>query len=784
MNDATLAEPGQPGWFAQPGAIVRATAADKGLVERPTLAPHLEWRAVGDDAGLLVSETSSAALYGRRYADLVPLLDGSRSRNEVIAALSGKHSRIEVQTALVSLATKGHVVSADHGLDRRMAAFWTSQRVTPRWAEERLASARITVRGEGGDRLEAALRRMGASVAAEPEGAKSALFVFLARDYLDGSLADANRRHLETGVPWAPVCVRGVWPLVGPVYRPAGGGPCWACVAHRLRGNREVENFVRTAAGEEGARMKNAAPPPFTDAIYDLAALELAVWAVIGEQAALHEHVLSLSAFALGAERHKAMKRPQCSECGDEALYRIDREHAPVCLQSSPKPINNSGGLRSVPPEETVRRYRNLVSPVTGVVTQLVRTTQEADRWLHVYWAGSNLALQSTNLMLLRNSLRTKSSGKGASPQQAEASALCEAVERYSGVFHGDEIRRTARFTDFADGEAIHPNDIQNYSDMQYANAKEINARRYRFNHIPARFDPEVEMAWSPVWSITQNRRRWLPTSMLYFAMPIEKHGKIYTPPDSNGCAAGNTLEEAILQGFFEVVERDAFACWWYNRARIPEVDLDSFGDRYLSDARKYYREHNRELWLLDATVDLRIPAFISISRRTDKKAQDILYAAGAHIDPKIAALRAVCELNQYMSAVRDVKDDGSGYLVDEPESVWWWKNVTLGEYPWLTPDPGARVSTASDYPVPQTADVRDDLEHCRAIVEKHGMEFIVLDQTRPDIGMPVARAIVPGMRHFWARYAPGRLYDVPVRMGWLDKPTAEADMNPIPVFI
>ena len=45
-------------------------------------------------------------------------------------------------------------------------------------------------------------------------------------------------------------------------------------------------------------------------------------------------------------------------------------------------------------------------------------------------------------------------------------------------------------------------------------------------------------------------------------------------------------------------------------------------------------------------------------------------------------------------------------------------------------------------------------------------MEFLVLDQTRPDIGMPVARVIVPGMRHFWARFAPGRLYDVPVGMG------------------
>jgi len=62
-------------------------------------------------------------------------------------------------------------------------------------------------------------------------------------------------------------------------------------------------------------------------------------------------------------------------------------------------------------------------------------------------------------------------------------------------------------------------------------------------------------------------------------------------------------------------------------------------------------------------------------------------------------------------------------------------------------------------------------------------MEFLVLDQTRPDIGMPVVRVIVPGLRHFWPRFAPGRLYDVPVRMGHRDRPLAESDLNPAPVI-
>jgi len=55
----------------------------------------------------------------------------------------------------------------------------------------------------------------------------------------------------------------------------------------------------------------------------------------------------------------------------------------------------------------------------------------------------------------------------------------------------------------------------------------------------------------------------------------------------------------------------------------------------------------------------------------------------------------------------------------------------------------------------------------------------LVLDQTRPDVGLSVVKVIVPGMRHFWARFGPGRLYDVPVMMGWVENPLTEDQLNP-----
>ncbi len=77
---------------------------------------------------------------------------------------------------------------------------------------------------------------------------------------------------------------------------------------------------------------------------------------------------------------------------------------------------------------------------------------------------------------------------------------------------------------------------------------------------------------------------------------------------------------------------------------------------------------------------------------------------------------------------------------------------------------------------------VCEDVLHCVAIAKKQNLETFVLDQTRPDIGLNVVKVIVPGLRHFLPRLAPGRLYDVPVKMGWLTAPLLESQMNPIPM--
>ena len=119
---------------------------------------------------------------------------------------------------------------------------------------------------------------------------------------------------------------------------------------------------------------------------------------------------------------------------------------------------------------------------------------------------------------------------------------------------------------------------------------------------------------------------------------------------DASGCAAGNTLEEAIVQGFLELVERDACAIWWYNRLRRPAVDLGRFGDNYIDDLRTQFAAAGRQIWALDITTDLEVPVVVAVCHWQDQSKEHVVFAAGAHFDPRFAALRALTELNQALA--------------------------------------------------------------------------------------------------------------------------------------
>ncbi|QJW93688.1 TOMM precursor leader peptide-binding protein [Frigoriglobus tundricola] len=743
------------------------------MLTRPKFRPHLRVEVVPGEGVFLLSSGRHVLLRGRLYELLASRLNGQITVDDLCADLHGRASPAEVFFALGQLERKDFLCDGYGGLPEGQAALWSSQKVVPATAAKRLAEKPVCVRGLG--------------VAVGPFSALlGALYVrttdtgpadvVLTDDYLRDELADVNADALRANRPWLLVKPTGRQVWVGPLFRPGGTG-CWACLAERLRANAPVPVYLRERNGHALTPVSDLAHTPATEQVaLGLAANAVATWAVRGEVPELEGKVQTLDLPSWKLQDHVLPQLPFCSACGGGAV----RSYARPELERRIKTFTNDGGHRSVRPEETIARYAHHVSPLTGALPLLERAaTGGGDGVLHVYLAGNNMARPHKKLAHLRGDLRNMSAGKGTSDAQAKASGLCEGLERYSGVFRGDEPRRLARMEELG-GAALSLSECLLFSATQYRERAARNATGSRFSFIPEPFDPASEIEWSPVWSLTRGAVRYLPTAFCYYDYP-QPPETTYCVADSNGNAAGNTLEEAILQGFLELVERDSVALWWYNRVRRPRVDLASFEEPYIDRLAAFLRERGREFWALDLTSDLGIPVFATVCRRTGAKREQIVLGFGAHLDTRIALLRAVTEMNQMLSSPlleAGEKDDPHA----DGETARWLATATATNQPYLVPTDAA--TTAATYPRAWTDDVREDVEFCRARVEREGLEMLVLDQTRPEVGLPVAKVIVPGLRHFWTRFAPGRLYDVPVRLGWLDRPLGEDELNPIPMFL
>jgi ribosomal protein S12 methylthiotransferase accessory factor len=750
------------------------------MLERPRLKPNLVAQVVPPETVYLLSEREHFALSGGLYALLAPYLDGRHTIDELVDRLENEVAAPEVFYALMQLESRGFLCEAEEGVAPEVAAYWSSLGLDPRTTRSRLEATGVRVAAFGGAPAEpfaAALAALGCQPRADGE-----FGVVLVDDYLQPELDAYNREALEQGRPWLLVKPVGLVLWLGPLFRPGQTG-CWACLAQRLRGNRPVEAFLQRFRGANTPlAVARAALPSSVQAGLGLAASETAraIALSAGQGGPLDGKLVTVDLASLQTQSHWLTRRPQCPRCGQPA--RNDRpEAAPVVLQSRKKAFTTDGGYRTTPPEETLQRLKRHVSPITGAVSVLESSVAAKDTPLHLYSAGHNWGRPGIDLPGLRQALRSRSGGKGVTDVQARASALCEAIERYAALYRGDEPVVKGTLAQLGPA-AVHPNECLLISETQFQQREAFNAAASPFHWLPQPFDPAREVEWTPAWSLTAGTCRYLPAAYCYFGYPLPLDHQ-FSRSDSNGCAAGNTREEAILQGLLELVERDSVGLWWYNRIRRPRLDLDSFGEPYFRSLADYYRSQGRDIWVLDITSDLGIPSFAALSCRTPER-KDVVFGFGAHLDPAIGVLRAVTEMNQMFSYVlAPHAGNGADRGPLDRDLRRWFQTATLENQPYLAPQEGAAPRARADYDRLWTDDLREDVLVCVDVVRRHGLEVLVLDQTQPDIELDVVRVVVPGLRHFWPRFAPGRLYDVPVRMGWLPAPLQEDQFNPIPMF-
>jgi oxazoline/thiazoline synthase len=736
---------------------------------------------VPPDEVFLLGEQESIALKGTIYKLLMPLLNGNYTTDEIADCLQDRTSSAEIYYALMLLTQKGYLVAAEDCQNHQsIESICQVLKIDLPQADRGLKATTVAVHNLTCLDLSDFLVTLASLQIKVVETEKPAdLKIIITDNYLAESLQQIDRDARANSEPWLLINPLGMTPWVGPLFVP-GKTACWHCLKQRLTINLPIESYLQRHCPE---RVPLSVPltflPVSVNIALNIAATEIFKWVTGDRQSGIEGTLISYHSRSTEIHKHTVIKRPQCLSCGER-----DLQPQPIKLEHRSTTVRNDGGYRICSPAATLQQHEHQISPITGIVRGISKIPVAGTDLNHTYVAKHHFAPNFDDLENLHLNIVGRSAGKGKTESQAKASAFCEAIERYSGSFDGDEIRSKHSYRSL--GElAIHPNHCMHFSPSQYQQRQSWNqACTGWFQQVPAPFDEESIVEWTPVWSFTDRIFKYLPTAYCYYGYPQT------APPmcwgDSNGCASGNTLEEAILQGFMEVVERDCVGIWWYNRLQRPQVDLTSFDDPYFAALKADYLKRDRDLWVLDITSDLGIPTFVAITRRLDRAVEDIVLGFGTHFDPTLAIGRALTEVNQILPNVLVTNGDGSTKYPRSynPLAIEWWQTATLANQPYLCPDERLPQRKKSDYVDRANHDLFEDILTCQQIVESLGMEFLVLDQTRPDAGLKVAKTIIPGMRHLWKRLAPGRLYDVPVSLGWLTQPHRESQLNPFPMWM
>jgi ribosomal protein S12 methylthiotransferase accessory factor len=312
-----------------------------------------------------------------------------------------------------------------------------------------------------------------------------------------------------------------------------------------------------------------------------------------------------------------------------------------------------------------------------------------------------------------------KQMGKGATEAQSEASAVMELIERFSFF----SLVRGGRFPIFASGDA----------EEETLSAQWLLRSVYD-EHTPLSlcetFLEDFPMRWVPARNLTRGVDQWLPIDWFYL---INEY---------NGPSAGNTLEEAVLQGLCEVVERHVGSVVSYERRSTPALDPASVKDPAARELLDKFERQGIRLYLRDFSLDTGIPSVgvLAYDPATYPDRSEIVFTVGTTPDPETSLSRALTEIAQlagdfenrtsYRPTLPKYRElEEARHLLSDSEPA-----IGIGELPNLS-DPDMRV----------------EIESCVEALKSAGLEVLTVDLTHPDLQVPAVYVIVPGA-HFLDR--------------------------------
>ncbi|MBS3754644.1 MAG: YcaO-like family protein [Desulfobacterales bacterium] len=309
-----------------------------------------------------------------------------------------------------------------------------------------------------------------------------------------------------------------------------------------------------------------------------------------------------------------------------------------------------------------------------------------------------------------------KQMGKGATPAQAEASAVMELVERFS--FYSFAQNPANFRTGTRPEMGAQAMDFKDIARSVHDTAEDLDAARRAFDRL--------ELKWARGANLTRQESVLIPFDWFF------------TINEFNGTSAGNCLEEALCQGVCEIVERHVSARVSRERIRVPAIDPDSADDPMVREMVEKYRTNNIRIYASDFTLDMGIATVgvLAWDPETFPEQSEIVWTAGAAPDPQKAFSRALSETAQLAGDF----NSGANYVASGLPKF---QDITAADF---IINPGQTISIR-DLPDLSDPNIRIEVNHCLAALEQRDMETFSIDTTHPGLGIPALYSMIPGAR-------------------------------------
>jgi len=367
-------------------------------------------------------------------------------------------------------------------------------------------------------------------------------------------------------------------------------------------------------------------------------------------------------------------------------------------------------------PEETVAKLKEKLAEVKLDILSDVQRVDSGRLDIPVYFSICGREA----FEVIRNK---KQLGKGCTPAQSMASACMELIERFS-------------FFSFRQNPG-------NFLIATYAELKNeglpLMPLKYLLQSVHDESTSEETMAaliadlpirWA--WATNLNRGEMVLLPFSWF----------YAINEFNGPSAGNSYEEAILQGLCEIVERHVCALITRERIKAPRIDPASITDPVAIELLRKFTRHGIHIYLNDFSLDTGIPTVgaLGIDPSTFPETSEIVYTAGTTPEPNKALIRALTEVAQ-LSGDFHTK---ANYLASGLP-----KPLSMDEVDYIL-EPGREVQL-DDLPNLGDRNMKNEIDRCLAALDRQGMEVFLVDTRHPALQIPAIYTIVPGA-HFRER--------------------------------